>query len=455
MEKNKTYRAEIIGYTSDGSSVARIHNMVVFVPGGAVGDHCDIRIVKVTKNHAYGRIERVFIPSRHRVEPECPQAAKCGGCCFWHITYDEELRAKQKKVSDAMQRIGGVTLEPEGICPSEQITRYRNKAQYPVGKSEHGVITGFYRVRSHDIIPTDSCLIQTELANMLASAVRDWMNEYNILPYDEHTGNGLIRHIFIRTGFATGQVLLCLVARSAKIPHADALIAAARRTVPGLCSVMVNVNNKPGNTILGPRYNTLWGMNFVEDILCGNRFRISPASFYQVNRAQAERLYDCALDYAGLTETQTALDLYCGVGTITLALAHRAKSVIGAEIVPQAVENAKENAKLNRITNAEFFCGDAGQTAQMLAERGLTPDVIVVDPPRKGLDDTAIHAVVQMAPPKVVYVSCDPATLARDVKKFTELGYQVKKYKAFDLFPRTAHVETVCLMTRNISAVKQ
>ncbi|MGN1030562.1 MAG: 23S rRNA (uracil(1939)-C(5))-methyltransferase RlmD [Butyricicoccaceae bacterium] len=448
MEKNKVYRAEIIGYSSDGSSIARIHDMVVFVPGGAVGDQCDIRIVKLAKNHAFGRIERVFISSRNRIEPECPHAAKCGGCCYWHINYEEELRAKQQKVVDAMKRIGSVSLQPEGICGSDQIYHYRNKAQYPVGQSDGEIITGFYRARSHDIIPTDSCLIQTELADSLASCVRQWMTEYKVLPYNEKTGIGLIRHIYVRTGFATGQVLLCIVAKSAKLPNAGALITAARRAVPGLCSIVVNVNNKPGNAILGPKYVTLWGTGFLEDVLCGNRFRISPASFYQVNRAQAERLYQCALQYAELDDTKTALDLYCGVGTITLALASCCKSVIGAEIIPQAVENAKENARLNRIANAEFFCGDAGQTAQMLAQRGLTPDVIVVDPPRKGLDDNTIDAVVTMAPPKVVYVSCDPATLARDVKKFSALGYDVKKYKVFDLFPRTSHVETVVLMSR-------
>ncbi|MDO5549448.1 MAG: 23S rRNA (uracil(1939)-C(5))-methyltransferase RlmD [Eubacteriales bacterium] len=448
MEKNAIYRAEILDYTSDGSSIARIHDMVVFVPGGAVGDHCDIRIVKIAKNHAFGRMEKVFIPSQHRIEPECPQASKCGGCCYWHITYEEELRAKKKKVSDAMHRIGGITLEPEGICGSDRIYHYRNKAQYPIGRNDSGVVTGFYRVRSHDIIPTDQCLIQTEQADILARCVRDWMQQFHIAPYNEQTRNGLLRHIYVRTAFATGQVQLCLVSKSAKLPHTDELISNIRHQVPGLCSVMINVNSKPGNAILGEKYITLWGTDWLEDILCGNRFHISPASFYQVNRSQAERLYECALDYAALDGTKTALDLYCGVGTITLALARQAKSVIGTEIIPQAVHNARENAKLNQIENVEFFCGDSGQTAQMLALRGLTPDVICVDPPRKGLDDVTIDAVAKMSPERIVYVSCDPATLARDVKKFATLGYTVKKYRAYDLFPRTHHVETVVLLGR-------
>ena len=352
-------------------------------------------------------------------------------------------------MQDAIRRIGGVDMEPEGICGSDRIYHYRNKAQYPVGRNDSGIVTGFYRVRSHDIIPTEHCLIQAEQADTLAACVRGWMTRYRIAPYNEKTQNGLIRHIYVRTAFATGQVQLCLISKSDKLPHTDELIEEARRLVPGLCSVVININSKPGNTILGNTYRTIWGTDYLEDVLCGNRFRISPPSFYQVNRAQAERLYECALEYAELDQTKTALDLYCGVGTITLALARQAKSVIGAEIIPQAVRNAKENAELNEIDNAEFFCGDSGQTAQMLAHRGLTPDVICVDPPRKGLDDVTIDAIVTMAPPRVVYVSCDPATLARDIKKFSEQGYQLKKYRVFDLFSRTHHVETVCLLSRN------
>lgn len=448
MEKNKIYRAEIIGYSGDGSSIARIHDMVVFVPGGAVGDQCDIRIVKIAKNYAFGRIERIIIKSKHRVEPECPHAAKCGGCCYWHISYEEELHAKAKKVQDAIQRIGGVSMEPEAVCGSETIYHYRNKAQYPVGAKDDKIITGFYRARSHDIIPIDCCLIQTELADDLAKCVRDWMQEYHVAPYNETSHTGLIRHIYVRSGFATGQVLLCLIVKSPKLPAVGELIQAARKTVPGLCGVVLNINKKTGNAILGDRYITLWGNDTLEDILCGNRFQLSPAAFYQVNRAQAEKLYEACLKYAQLNESQTALDLYCGAGTITLALAREAKEVIGAEIIPQAVENAKLNAKLNYIKNARFICADAGQAASQLAEEGTKPDVIVVDPPRKGIDQATIDAIGRMQPKRIVYVSCDPATLARDIKLLRQKKYQLKRYKVFDLFPRTAHVETVCLMSR-------
>ena len=448
MEKNKIYRAEIVAYSGDGSSIARIHDMVVFVPGGAVGDQCDIRIVKITKKFAFGRIEKIVVSSKNRIEPECPQAAKCGGCCYWHINYEEELRAKGRKVADAIKRIGGVDLEPEGVYGSDRIYHYRNKAQYPVGRNESGVITGFYRVRSHDIIPMNHCLIQTEQADILARCVREWMETYHVAPYNETTYNGLIRHIYVRTGFATGQVLLCLVTKSPKLPALDALVEAARTAVPGLVGIVLNINKKTGNAILGDKYITVWGNDTLEDILCGNRFRISPAAFYQVNRAQAERLYKAALEYAQLDKTQTALDLYCGAGTITLALARQTKTVIGAEIIPQAIKNAKENAKLNEITNAKFICADAGQAAMMLAQDGNRPDVIVVDPPRKGIDDATIDAIGEMQPKRVVYVSCDPATLARDVKLLGEKGYTLKKYKVYDLFPRTFHVETVCLMSR-------
>lgn len=448
MEKNKIYRAEIVSYSGDGSSIARIHDMVVFVPGGAVGDQCDIRIVKIAKNYAFGRIEKIIVASKHRVEPECPHAAKCGGCCYWHLDYQEELRAKALKVRDAMQRIGNVQMEPEAVCGSDRIYHYRNKAQYPVGRNDTGIITGFYRVRSHDIIPMEHCLIQTELADELARCVREWMTQYHVAPYNETTRNGLIRHIYVRTGFATGQVLMCLVTKSAKLPSTDALIAAARKAVPGLCGIVLNINKNPGNAILGEKYITLWGQDTLEDVLCGNRFQLSPAAFYQVNRAQAERLYEAALEYAALDQTQTALDLYCGAGTITLALAREAKEVIGTEIVPQAVQNARENAKYNRIENARFICADSGQAAMMLAAEGNRPNVIVVDPPRKGIDSATIDAIGEMAPSRVVYVSCDPATLARDVKLLSEKGYQVKRYKVFDLFPRTFHVETVCLMSK-------
>lgn len=450
VEKNKIYRAAITDYTADGMAVARIQDMAVFMPGGAVGDQCDIKIVKVTSRLAYGRIERIVVPSKHRVEPACPLASKCGGCCYQHLDYEEELRAKQKKVADALRRIGGVDGIEIPITGAPDIYHYRNKAQYAVGQDDTGAVTGFYRNRSHDIMKTERCLIQSPAADLLAGVVRGWMNDCGVPPYDEGTGKGIVRHIYVRTGEASGECHLCIVAARAKLPAQDELLRRLREACPSLTGVVLNVNKRPDNVILGDRTITLWGEPELEDRLCGNVFRLSPHAFYQVNHAQTERLYACAVEFAGLSGSETVIDLYCGAGTITLTLAAHAKRVIGVEIVPEAVENAKENAARNGVTNTEFFCADAGQAAMRLAQNGEHPDVLTVDPPRKGLDETAVEAIAKMAPPKIVYVSCDPATLARDVKRFAGHGYRVMRVRAFDLFPRTHHVETIVLLTNQI-----
>lgn len=451
LQKNKVYRAEIVDYTTDGSGVARIDGMAVFVPNTAVGDQCDIRIVKVNKKMAFGRVENIIISSHDRIEPECPVAGKCGGCCYQHISYEAELRAKFKKVEDALTRLGGVSGVLDGITGAEDITRYRNKAQYPVGQNAHGTYVGFYRPHSHDIVQTDDCKIQSERANRLAQAVCEWMDAHGIMAYQEETQKGLIRHIYVRTGAVSGETHLCLVATRGKIPEKDDLIQRLVSAEPSLVGIVVNVNKRSDNVILGEHTLTLWGEPALQDSLCGNVFRLSPHAFYQVNHAQTERLYTYALEQAALTGQETVIDLYCGAGTITLALAEKAKRVIGVEIVPEAIENAKENAARNGIQNVEFLCADAGQAAMLLAERGERPDVLTVDPPRKGLDEQAVEAICQMQPPKIVYVSCDPATLARDVKRFSEGGYQVVSAHAFDLFPRTKHVETVVQLSQRKS----
>lgn len=443
LQKNKVYRAEIMDYTTDGSGIARIDGMAVFVPNTAVHDQCDIRIVKVNKKMAFGRVERIIIDSHDRIEPECPIAGKCGGCCYQHISYEAELCAKFKKVEDALTRLGGVSGVLDGITGAEHITRYRNKAQYPVGQDVHGTYVGFYRPHSHDIVRTKDCMIQSERANRLAQTVCDWMDAHGILAYEEQTHKGLIRHIYVRTGAGSGETHLCLVATRGKIPEQEDLIQRLISAEPSLVGIVVNINKRSDNVILGEHTLTLWGEPVLQDSLCGNVFRLSPHAFYQVNHAQTERLYTYALEQAALTGEETVIDLYCGAGTITLALATKAKRVIGVEIVPEAIENAKENAARNGVENVEFLCADAGQAVMLLAERGERPDVLTVDPPRKGLDEQAVAAICQMQPPKIVYVSCDPATLARDVKRFTERGYQVVKAHAFDLFPRTKHVETV------------
>lgn len=448
LQKNKIYRAEIVDFTAEGSGVARIEGMAVFVPRAAVGDQADIKIVRVNKNMAYGRIERIIIPSRDRVEPACPVAGKCGGCCYQHISYEAELRAKEKKVADALRRLGGVEGVLEGITGAPSVEHYRNKAQYAVGQDENGTYVGFYRPRSHDIIRTDRCLIQSERADRVARAVCDWMDACGVPAYDEATGKGVVRHVYVRTGAASGETHLCIVAARARLREQEKLIELVTGAEPSVTGVVLNINRDPGNVILGDKTITLWGEPELQDSLCGSVFRISPHAFYQVNHDQTERLYACAVDFAGLTGTERVLDLYCGAGTITLALAARAGHALGVEIVPEAVENARENAARNGVTNVAFECADAGQAALMLTERGERPDVICVDPPRKGLDEMTVEAIGRMAPPRVVYVSCDPATLGRDVKRLAALGYTAARARAFDLFPRTHHVETVVLMSR-------
>lgn len=443
--KNKTYRAQIVDYTADGSGVARIGGMAVFVPCTVVGDQCDILLTKVSKNVAFGRVQQVIVPSKHRIAPACPHAGQCGGCCFQHMSYEEELRAKEKKVRDALTRIGGIDGDKlTGIVGAPETERYRNKAQYPVGLSGEGrVVTGFYRPRSHDIVPVERCLIQPEIADRIAAYVRAWMQQNAVAPYDHQTGKGMVRHVYVRTGAVSGEAQLTLVVTTRKLPALDELVTALRLHEPALTGVLLNLNRRTDNVILGDRTVTLWGQPLLEDKLCGSSFLLSPHAFYQVNHAQATRLYERALELAALTGQETVIDLYCGAGTITLALAKKAKRVIGVELVPEAVENARENASRNGVTNAEFICADAGQAATMLAVRGEKPEVLTVDPPRKGLDDETIAAIVSMAPPRLVYVSCDPATLARDLKKLAA-EYEVKTAAAYDLFPRSSHCE-VCV----------
>ena len=448
LQKNKVYRCQITDYTADGTGFAKIEGRAVFVPRTAVGDQCDVRIVKVTKNVAFGRVEKIIVPSAQRTAPACPVADKCGGCCYQHITYGEELRAKEKKVRDALTRIGGQDgAKLLGITGAPTTEHYRNKAQYPVGRDKEGsIVTGFYRPRSHDIVPVEKCLIQSETADKIAAVVREWMTEFSVMPYDYEKKRGTIRHIYVRVGEKSGESQLTLISATKKMPKLDVLVERLRAAAPSLTGILLNHNQRDDNVILGDRTDVLWGEPMLEDRLGGHTFLLSPEAFYQVNHAQAERLYACAVDYAGLTGEETVLDLYCGAGTITLALAEHAKTAIGVEIVPEAIENAKRNALRNGMENTEFFCADAGQAAQRLAKRGI--DVLVVDPPRKGLDATARDAILKMQPPKVVYVSCDPATLARDVAELCGAGYTLEKAQAFDLFPRTFHVETVVLLSK-------
>ncbi len=450
LVKNKIYRCQIVDYTADGIGIGKIDGRAVFVPRTAVGDQCDVRIVKLTKNVAYARLEKLIVPSGARIRPACPVADKCGGCCYQHITYEEELRAKEKKVRDALTRIGGQDgAALQGITGAPTTEHYRNKAQYPVGRDADGnIVTGFYRPRSHDIVPVERCLIQSETADHIAAIVRKWMQEFDVPPYDYVAKRGTVRHIYVRVGEKSGESQLTLIAATRKMPALDELVHRLREAEPSLTGILLNHNQRGDNVILGDRTDVLWGEPMLEDRLCGHSFLLSPEAFYQVNHAQAERLYACAVDLAGLTGEETVIDLYCGAGTITLTLAERAKTVIGVEIVPEAVENARQNAIRNEMDNVEFLCADAGQAARQLAIRGVRPDVLVVDPPRKGLDEQTRDAILKMMPPRVVYVSCDPATLGRDVRELTGAGYRLDCAQAFDLFPRTGHVETVVLLSK-------
>ena len=444
LEKGSVYTAVIDGYSSEGLGIARVNGAVVFVPHAVRGEEIDLRITKVMKTSCAGEIVKIHDPSPERMEPECPYAGKCGGCAYRHLTYPEELWAKRQRVQDALTRIGGLDLTVEEILGTKNPEHYRNKSQYPVGAD--GSI-GFFQARTHKVVPIRRCLIQTEAADRTAQAVGEWMRRYKISAYDETTGKGLVRHVCVRVN-RKGESLCCVVVNGNKVPREPELAAYVTAAVPHTVGVLLNSNTRRGNVVLGDKYRTLFGRNYLMDTLCGLEFKLSMPSFYQVNRDQAEVLYGKALEFAGLTGNETVLDLYCGIGTITLCLAKAAKRVIGAEIVPPAIRDAKENALRNHIENAEFFCGDAADIAAKLESDGLRPDVVTVDPPRKGLAPEVIASVAAMGPEKVVYVSCDPATLGRDVKIFREFGYEAKRAAAVDMFPGTAHVETVVLLSR-------
>lgn len=443
-KKNEQHPLRIEGYGSAGEGVARLEGQAVFVKGALAGEICQVQLLKVGKSAAWGRVTQVLTPVPGRQSPDCPRYPRCGGCQLRHMTYAEELRFKRQKVQDALQRIGGWTGRVEKIHGAEAPDRYRNKIQFPVAD---GPRVGFFRARSHEVIDAEDCLLQPLAATRLREAFKLWMERYQVPAYDERVHGGLIRHFYVRVN-QRGQSLCAVIANGTDLPHQEELVQALRRAEPDLAGVVLSVNQEKTNVILGKTHRCLWGRDYLEDTLCGLTFRLSVPSFYQVNREQAEVLYGRALAFAGLTGRETVLDLYCGIGTITLVMARQAGRAIGAEVIPAAVEDAKANAARNGVTNAEFLCADAAQAAQTLADRGLRPDVICVDPPRKGLAPAVIDAIVQMAPQRLVYVSCDPATLARDVKRMEEQGYVLQRAEAVDLFLRTAHVETVVLLSQ-------
>ncbi len=444
LKENQIYTGTVEGYSSDGLGIVRLDGAVVFVPQAIRGEEIELKITKVMKTSAAGKIVKIRKASPERMKPECPYYGQCGGCDFQHLSYTEELWAKRQRVQDALTRLGGTDIDVEEILGAKNPLHYRNKSQYPVGTD--GAV-GFYKVRSHQVVDVKRCQIQTEESDATARAVAEWMRRYRVAPYDEHTGKGLLRHVYVRTN-RKGETLCCVLVNGKGLPREAELVGYIRKAAPKTIGVVLGVNTSRSNVILGESYRTIWGEDHLMDTLCGLQFKLSVPSFYQVNRDQAEVLYNKALEFAALTGTETVLDLYCGTGTITLCMAKKAGRVIGAEIVLPAIRDAKENAERNGIANAEFFCGDAADIAAKLESDGLRPDVIVVDPPRKGLAPEVIASVCEMKPQRVVYVSCDPATLGRDVKIFAQLGYSAARAVAVDLFPGTKHVESIVCLSR-------
>ena len=447
LEKNKVYEARITDYTAEGLGVAHIEGCAVFIPNAVAGELCQVRIEKVGKTWAAGKITQILEKSEHRVNRECPVAKLCGGCDFWHMDYEEESRLKAERVRQCLNRLGGENLEKVELLAAPTCYGYRNKAQYPVAAKKGKAYAGFFRAGTHQVVENSRCLILPEETDRVKDIAIDYVNQYGVTVYDETVHKGLLRHIYVRRGGVSGQILVCLVINGRKLPHIPELVRALQ-AVPGFTTLVLAVNTRPGNAILGDEFITLHGPGYIEDTLCGLQFRLSPRSFYQINHHQAQRLYEAAISQAQITKEDLVLDLYCGVGTITLAMAKAAGKVIGVEVVEQAVRDARDNALRNGIENAEFFCGDAGKAALELEAKGIKPDVVVVDPPRKGLNSDTIEALHRMSPRRIVYVSCDPATLARDVALLKERGYRVASAQAADLFPRCAHVETVVLLSR-------
>ncbi len=460
--KGDELELDIVDIGTDGEGIGRVDGYTLFVKDAVAGDRVRVRVMKTKKHYGYARLLEILRPSEDRVTPQCPVARSCGGCQIQHCDYQAQLAWKQKKVEDCLTRIGGLSVSMEPIMGMDEPWHYRNKAQYPVGYDREGhLVSGFYAGRTHDIIPCTDCEIAHPCAGPILETVLRVMEEYGIPAYDEKTHTGLVRHVLTRVGFVSHEVMVCLVINGGKIPYEDKLIEAllacplpaAPEQEPAyrIASISVNINKEKTNRILGDKVRTIYGTDTITDDIGGIHYQISPLSFYQVNPLQTRRLYETALEFAKLQGNETVWDLYCGIGTISLFLAQKAAQVYGVEIVPQAIEDARKNARLNGITNAEFFVGAAEQVVpEKYAQSGGTmrADVVSLDPPRKGCDEKLLQTVVAMAPEKIVYVSCDPATLARDLKYLCAEGYEVRRVRACDMFPHTSHVETVCLLSK-------
>lgn len=463
LEKNQEYEITIDDFGNEGEGIGHIDGMAVFVKDAAPMDVARIKIIKVKKNYAYGRLMELIKPSPYRVEPVCPHGKRCGGCQIMHVSYEQQLKWKQNKVLNCLKRIGGVADAEDKMEPiigmEESYLRYRNKAQFPVRRDKNGkVVIGFYAGRTHDVIDTDVCYLQDAVNDEIIRRFRSFMEEYQVETYDEENHRGLVRHILTRIGRKTGEVMVCVIingneligmAPDKKVCNIEQELVDCLAGIKGMTSISININKEKTNRILGDTCRTLWGRDTITDYIGDVKYQINPLSFYQVNPVQTEKLYGKALEYANLKGDETVWDLYCGIGTISLFLAQKAKKVYGVEIVPEAIEDARMNGKLNGSDNVEFFVGKAEEVLPREYEKnGVYADVIVVDPPRKGCDIVAIRTMLQMKPKRIVYVSCDPATLARDVKLLGEGGYEMEKWCATDMFPMSGHVECVTLLQK-------
>ena len=446
LRKNDEITVEIERFGGE-AGIAHLEGMTLFVEGALPGERVIARAQKVEKTHAFLKTLSVLTPSPDRQAPRCPYYEKCGGCGCQHMTYEATLQMKRDRIRDALRRIGGLEIDVPPVIGMEDPWHYRNKTVLPVGGEKGAPALGFYAPRSHRIVPVEECLIAREGSNQVCRAVKTWMEKFGVAPYDESTRKGLIRHVMSRVS-RTGEVMAVIVAAAGALPHERELTAMLLAFVPGLVSVYLNINTRGDNVILGRESKLLLGVERLRDTLCGRAYALSPQSFFQINPVQTEKLYQTALDFADLQGNETVCDLYCGAGTISLLLAKKARQVIGIEVVPQAVKDAEENARVNEVTNVRFLAGEAESILPGLVAGGLRPDTVVLDPPRKGCEEAVLQALIQAAPRKIVYVSCDPATLARDAKLLCAGGYRADKCQGVDMFPWTGHVETVLLLSK-------
>ncbi|EES90930.1 23S rRNA (uracil(1939)-C(5))-methyltransferase RlmD [Clostridium botulinum] len=462
VEKNKEYIVDISALGFEGEGIAKVDNYAIFIPGALIGEKVKVKVIKVKKNFAYGKLIEVLEKSQHRENPICSIYKRCGGCSIQHFNYNAQLEFKRNRVKDCLERIGKlkVTIDNEQENSNKKSTilhdtlgmenpyRYRNKVQLPVGEENGEIKIGFYAPRSHDIIDMNICYIQDEVGDKVVSLAKQWMQKYNIKPYNEEKNTGIVRHVMIRRGFNTNEIMIVIVTRTNELPHKKELIELILKNINGVTSIVQNINTKKTNVVLGLNNITLYGKDYISDYIGEFKFNISPLSFFQVNPIQTEVLYNKALEYAALTGNEVVFDAYCGTGTISLFLSKNAKKVYGVEIVEDAIKNAKINAKENNVDNVEFIVGKSEEVIPNLIKQGIKADVVVVDPPRKGCDKALLDAIGNMRPDRIVYVSCDPGTLARDLAILDELGYETKEVQPVDMFPQTGHVENVVLLTK-------